>query len=95
MITVNSTEDTYIIEFNNITYWDEFKSILSILKSVFAIQVVHRLDGPDSRVWIITLNDQLFSLSNNSSGNKLKAPCRDSVTFLKNNIEQVKKAFAK
>jgi hypothetical protein len=90
MITVRDTNKDFIIDFDTLESWDDFETIMDILRKSYDVKVINQIDGPDSRVWDIKLDNFLFSLHNNPYGNYLKAKEPSSIQYLKDTLGHIK-----
>ena len=61
------------IEFETLNSWNSFDDIISILSSKTPIQIIERIDGPESRICTFSLNGYMFVLTNNPYGNSIRS----------------------
>ena len=83
MITIRDTDEDFIIDFFPLESWDDFETIIDTLGKAYDVQVIDRIEGPESRIRDITLDALPFSLHNNPYGNSLKAKDAASIQYLK------------
>ena len=71
------------LNFNNYDYWESLDDILIILKDIYNVEVIEELDGPDSRIFFIKINEISYSLQYDSYGAFLKSDSILGDDFLK------------
>lgn len=82
MVKIREHRGTEVLDFIDLEDWEDFDKIFDILKKKFTIELVEQIDGPESRVWIMTIDGLDFSLHNNPYGNYLKPRGKESESFL-------------
>jgi hypothetical protein len=73
--------------------WDDFDKILEKFKSAFLLKIMEAIDGPESRVWQIELDQFPMSLHNNPYGNYLKATEQKSIEYLRIRVDDLELMF--
>jgi len=93
MISVRESDNDLFVDFNDHEDYDSFDDIISLLKKYFTIQVLEQLDGPESRVWKMLIENVPISLHNNPYGNFLKATTQESKEKLRSLLPKIKIYF--
>ena len=61
------------LNFNEYNYWESIEDIIQIVKQNYNIKITDFIDGPDSRICKLKINNYNYSLIYNSYGSYLKS----------------------
>lgn len=86
--------DRFTIIFNFWERYEDIEKFSDILKREFKAKVLSVTDGPDSRIWEMSLDGIEFLLINNDPyGNYLRADTQPAVELLKKYLPRLKMIF--
>jgi hypothetical protein len=76
-VTINIFRSKLTVDFNLSEGWNAFELIADILQKYFHANSTEKIDGPESGIWSMTIDDAELILLNNPYGSSLK-PCNSS-----------------
>ena len=81
---VNSEkEGLYEVDVAAISDWDGFELLAKFIEKNYGGEVINRIEGPESRVWTINIDEKIITLHNNPYGNSFKASDNEAIELLK------------
>lgn len=93
MISLRESDNALLVDFDDYESYEAFDEIVVKLKQLFKVTIEEELDGPESRVWKLSIDKHPFSLHNNPYGNYLKASTEDSKKKLNALLPKLKEGF--
>ncbi len=88
-VNLKKEKEELVLDIIPLSTYEDFDKIIEYLQNKYNVSISKKLDGPDMRIWYLTLNDVPFKLYNDPYGNSLIcSPTNDSfMTKIANNFE--------
>jgi len=77
-LVIKQKNQGLIIYFNFLEDWDAFELIANNLESKFRATITSKIDGPDSRIWKLSIENAHFTLRNDPYGNSLTSDSKEA-----------------
>ncbi len=87
-------KEKFLVFFNDLSSYEDLETIFSILEKKFDTVLIDKLDGPYSRIWTISINnEEMYLINNEPYGNSIEARNDNSKEQLKKILPNLETLF--